>query len=469
MPLRPFARLPIRMRLAGTSALLTLVILCVFAIAIGTLTGRRIRSDFSHQVAADATIVATRLTAVYNFAQHRETITPRLDLFGAPEHTVIRIVLQDGTTVAQNGSPAPSFGAPTGYPSSADIAGYRVETRAIASNVGDVALQFARPLSEVDNTIARVKLFLVVGVLLGSGLALAAGLMIAARAMAPITALTAAAREIQRTRNPNRTIPRSPSDDEVDELAGTLEGMLRALSDARAETEGMLARQREFVADASHELRTPLTSVLANLELLVESLHGEEGVAARSALRSSQRMRRLVEDLLLLARADVGRRRAQVSLDLADVVLEAAAELGPAAADHVLILDARPAPLSGSRDDLHRLAINLIENALRHTPPGTHVRVLTEVDENGCACLTVEDDGPGIPEALVPRLFERFVRGSGDRGGSFGLGLAIVHAVATEHGGSVKLERAASGGARFVVPLSASALGAAQTAELTKL
>ena len=97
------------------------------------------------------------------------------------------------------------------------------------------------------------------------------------------------------------------ADDEVAELARTLEGMLRELDAARGETEMMLVRQRRFVADASHELRTPLTSVLANLELLAESLHGDEGDAARSALRSSQRMRRLVADLLLLARTDAAR------------------------------------------------------------------------------------------------------------------------------------------------------------------
>ena len=110
-------------------------------------------------------------------------------------------------------------------------------------------------------------------------------------------------------------MPEPLADDEVAELARTLGGMLRELDAAHAETEATLARQRQFVADASHELRTPLTSVLANLELLAESLHGEEADAARSALRSSQRMRRLVADLLLLARTDVGRvvRRAAVS------------------------------------------------------------------------------------------------------------------------------------------------------------
>ena len=94
----------------------------------------------------------------------------------------------------------------------------------------------------------------------------------------------------------------------------------------------MLTRQRRFVADASHELRTPLTSVLANLELLADELTGEAGEAARSALRSSQRMRRLVADLLLLARADVGRETPHAPTDLGDVLVEAAGELGPSPA-----------------------------------------------------------------------------------------------------------------------------------------
>ena len=123
-------------------------------------------------------------------------------------------------------------------------------------------------------------------------------------------------------------MPQPQADDEVAELARTLEGMLRELDAARGETESMLARQRQFVADASHELRTPLTSVLANLELLADSLHGDQGDAARSALRSSQRMRRLVADLLLLARTDAARTQPREPVDLATIVVEAAGELG---------------------------------------------------------------------------------------------------------------------------------------------
>ncbi len=173
-------------------------------------------------------------------------------------------------------------------------------------------------------------------------------------------------------------MPQPEADDEVAELARTLEGMLRELDAARGETEAMLARQRRFVADASHELRTPLTSVLANLELLADSLHGDQGDVARSALRSSRRMRRLVADLLLLARTDVGRVVAHEPCDLAQIVVEAAGELGPVSEAHDIELDVGrtgPVLVEGARDELHRLTINLIENALRHTPPGSEIRV----------------------------------------------------------------------------------------------
>jgi signal transduction histidine kinase len=293
-------------------------------------------------------------------------------------------------------------------------------------------------------------------VLAGAGLALLAGLAIARRAMAPIAELTAAAREVEETRDASRSLPRPKAEDEVAELARTLEEMLHALDSSRAETEATLLLQRQFIADASHELRTPLTSVLANLELLAEELDGESGEAAASALRSSQRMRRLVGNLLLLARADAGRAAPRRPTDLADVLVEAVAELEPVAAGHEIVVAAHPAVVEGSRDELHRLALNLIENAVFHTPAGTEVRVGSAIHDD-VARLTVEDDGPGIPPELVPRLFERFVRGGGDSAGGSGLGLSIVRAVARSHGGDVSVSAPAGGGTRFVVELPLSA------------
>jgi len=451
-----FDRLPIRVRLAGVSALLTFVILCAFAVAVGSLTVHRIRADFNRQVLDTADQLPSQLRI--NEAPLR--IEPPLSDFATnADHAVIRVYTLGGTVIGQWPKKAPAFGTP--HEAARSVGGYRVLSRLgfVTQNgevVGRVVIQYARPVSGTEATVRRVELGLLIGVLLGSGFALLAGMAIARRAMAPIAALTNTAAEIARTRDPSGGVPQPLADDEVAELARTLEGMLRELDAARGETESMLIRQRRFVADASHELRTPLTSVLANLEMLAESLDGEEGDAARSALRSSQRMRRLVADLLLLARTDAARVVAREPCDLAQIVVEAAAELGPVSGDHDIVLDVGPAIVEGARDELHRLAINLLENALRYTPAGTEIRVQTAVAADGRVELVVEDDGPGVPEELAPTLFERFVRGAGDRGGSFGLGLAIVHAVAASHGGSVELERAAhSSGARFVVRLPA--------------
>jgi signal transduction histidine kinase len=227
--------------------------------------------------------------------------------------------------------------------------------------------------------------------------------------------------------------------------------MLGALDSSRADTQAMLDRQREFVADASHELRTPLTSVLANLDLLTEELDGEQAETADAALRSTRRMRRLVGDLLLLARADARRVQPHRPTDLADVLIEAASELGPMAERHGLVIDAQPAVVDGVRDELHRLVLNLLENAVRHTPPGTRVEAFTEA-RDGEAVLVVQDSGPGIPAELSQRVFERFVRGGRDGAKGSGLGLAIVRSVAQSHGGTVELQTPENGvGTRFVI------------------
>src|SRR3954447_26395543 len=439
-----YKRLPIRWRLAGGSAALTLVILCGFAAIVGVLTTRRIQQDFSRQVADAASELSSDVRL--KLVQHsdgstdvRQVAGPNLSDYAAGQNgAVVRIVTQGGELLKGSAN-APSFG-PVLAPS-ADIDGWRVESRrGQIVNLRDVLVQYARRLSEVEAPANRVKVFLAFGVLGGALLALLAGLATARRAMEPIAELTAAARQVERSRDPSTSIPRPEAEDEVAELARTLEAMLAALNDARGETEATLNRQREFVADASHELRTPLTSVLANLELLEEDLDGEQRETAASALRSSRRMRRLVGDLLLLARADAGRVSAHEPVDVSSVVTEAAAELEPVAGDHDISVSAPPGMVvEGARDELHRLILNLMENALRHTDPGTAVEAQVE-RVGGDVVLAVEDDGPGIPRELRDKVFERFFRGSSDRGGSSGLGLSIVRAVTESHHGSVRLD-----------------------------
>jgi two-component system OmpR family sensor kinase len=465
-------RLPIRWRLAAISALLTLFILSAFAVVMGELTARRIRNDFNNQLVAAIDNLAPRLNLQY-VQGHPVKVSPKLDVVAAPENAAIRVLAADGSPLNTTAR-APSFGFPV--LGTITVGGYRVATRSVPLTDdqnrprGSVFIQYGRRLSDLEATVRRVRLFLVFGVLAGTAAALAGGLILSRRAMSPVVALTAASREIARTRDPNRRIPVPEGDDEVAELARTLDEMLMALESARSETSAALDRQRQFVADASHELRTPLTSVLANLELLTEVLDGELGESAQSALRSSQRMRRLVADLLLLARADAPRSAPREPVDVGRVVVEAAAELGPVTAQHRLSVgvDAGAGPLcvDGIRDELHRLVVNLMENAVKHTPPGTVIKA-TAGREGDDVVLAVEDEGPGVAPEVRDRLFERFVRGSGDRGGSFGLGLSIVRAVAETHGGSVTLEDPPAGttGARFVVRLPARPGGPSDDAQ----
>ena len=322
-------------------------------------------------------------------------------------------------------------------------------------------VQYGRSDAHVDSTIDRIWLLIAAGVFGGTLLASLAGLAIAGRAMRPIASLTATARQIAATRDPSRRMPEPTVDDEVGELAGTLEQMLRSLDAARAEREGAMQKQREFVADASHELRTPLTSVLANLELLQASLQEPEQAEDRemidSALRSSRRMSRLVADLLLLARADAGRLSEHRRCDLAEIAGNAAVEVAPVMEGRTLSVDnGRPIAVEGNPDELHRMVLNLLDNAARHTPAGSQIELRLRT-EGGDAVLEVADDGAGIPAELREQVFDRFVRGDGPAdvatGPGTGLGLAIVRAVALSHGGEVEAVASEDGGALFRVRL----------------
>jgi len=455
-------RFSIRWRLAIISSALTFLVLCGFAIVVGQLTTGKVRSSFDSETANSASELAGRLripTVPTSPSTYR--ILPDINVYAASNTAAIRLfdALRRPVQATQG---APDFGPPSSE-GSREARGYLVETRRAVVPFGvDTAstdspraaiwIEYARPLAEVKNTIRGVRWFLAIGVFTGTLLALLGGLALAKRSLRPITDLTATARDIARTGDPDRQVPESAAEDEVSELAQTLNEMLDALEGSRRQTEAALDRQRAFVADASHELRTPLTSVLANLELLADALDGEERQAAASALRSSRRMRRLVADLLLLARSDSGQERRLGPVDLAGVAVDAVSEAGVLSADHVVDVVAEPGlVVEGARDELHRVVLNLVENAINHTPPGTHIEVRVSASADRVD-LTVQDDGPGVPPELRDRMFERFVRSSGDRGGSTGLGLAIVRAVTEAHGGDVRLEDAEPG-ARFVVSL----------------
>jgi two-component system, OmpR family, sensor kinase len=450
---------PVRWRLAAGSAGLTLAILLVFAGVIGHLATQRIRDDFDTEMHSAVTTLASQVRVIPT--PDGPLVThPELDDFALPNGAVVRIFDANGLLRARTRK-APHLGPPR--PGVIHVGSLRVVTARIVSEGGTVVgyVQYARSEEHVNSTITRLWLFIAAGVLGAVLLASLAGLTIANRAMQPIASLTATAGEIASTRDTSRRMPEPEVDDEVGELALTLEQMLRSLDAARAEREQAMQTQREFVADASHELRTPLTSVIANLELLQTSLErpqeNEEREMVDSALRSSRRMSRLVADLLLLARADAGRISERTDVDLAEIVGHAASEVAPVAGGRQLRIDnGRPVEVRGNPDELHRMVLNLLDNAVRYTPEGStiDVRLATEGDK---AVVEVADDGPGIPEEMGDQVFDRFVRGSGPAdtaaGGGTGLGLAIVRAVAASHGGEVQAGKSPLGGASFTVTL----------------
>ena len=223
-----------------------------------------------------------------------------------------------------------------------------------------------------------------------------------------------------------------------------------------------LRRQREFTANASHELRTPLTVIRASVADLRRNRKQpveKVGEALDDIDAEVSHLTALVEDLLLLARTDSGALALErVALDLADVAAEAAGPLTPVAAERgvQLEVDPRPAPVDADPVRLRQLVTILTDNALAHSPAGTTVTVRVR-PEGGQAVLTVDDEGPGVREEDLPRLFERFWRADNAPAGGTGLGLSIAAWIVAAHGGTISAANRPEGGARFEVRLPTAA------------
>jgi signal transduction histidine kinase len=232
-----------------------------------------------------------------------------------------------------------------------------------------------------------------------------------------------------------------------------------------AERRAALQRQREFAADASHELRTPLTVVRASVEHLRRHADlpvREVGSALDDIDAEVTQLSALVDDLLLLARADSGAMDLSLqAVELGDLAFEAAAALaGPATARGVAVqVDPQPVMVQGDPVRLRQLVTILVDNAVRHSPAGGIVEVAVRRDREG-AVLLVLDQGPGVPPVDLPRVFDRFWQGPGSSTGGAGLGLAIAAAIVTRHGGRIGVSNRPTGGAAFTVVLPQAAVAA---------
>ncbi|GAA2247982.1 HAMP domain-containing histidine kinase [Herbiconiux moechotypicola] len=249
---------------------------------------------------------------------------------------------------------------------------------------------------------------------------------------------------------------------EVGKVGEALNHLLAHVNDALAVRAATDRRMRRFVTDASHELRTPLAAIQGYAELTRQENADLPDITEYSLARiesEAKRMNSLVSDLLLLARLDEGQDLHLDEVDLGEIVLNAVSDARASAPGHEWAVEVpdSPALVSGDRERLHQVVLNLLSNAAVHTPEGTHVaaRVAFSADERSVV-LTVDDDGPGIPEAFQPELFERFARGDSSRSrrsGSSGLGLAIVASIVEAHDGTIEVE-STDAGTRFTVTVA---------------
>ncbi|HEX7256375.1 MAG TPA: HAMP domain-containing sensor histidine kinase [Gaiellaceae bacterium] len=426
-----------RLALAAAAAVALAVVLA--SVTVYVVIRNELRSEVDRaleQRAEEITRLPPDLVA-------RAVLRPDAELGGAEGYP--QVVFRDGTTRRPQGADVPlpvtdrvidvARGEHHAYLTDARVEGTHVRVITFPYIPG-TAVQVARPLTEVDNTLDRVTTFLVAIALAGIGSAALFGLIVSRAALAPVRRLTEAAENVTETGDLSERIHVS-GEDELSRLASRFNTMLGALeASARA--------QRQLVADASHELRTPLTSLRTNIEVLAGRRRlpaADREPLLRDVVEQLDEMTTLIAELVELAHGDRQPSEAEdVRLDvLAAGAVERARRNRPGVEFRT---DFEESLVHGVPANLERAIGNLLDNAAKWSPPDGEVEVVVRDGE-----VTVRDHGPGIDDVDRPYVFDRFYRSASARGtpGS-GLGLAIVRQVAEAHGGTVTAERADGGG-----------------------
>ncbi|QIM22147.1 HAMP domain-containing protein [Phycicoccus sp. HDW14] len=307
----------------------------------------------------------------------------------------------------------------------------------------------------VDRLMSKLLVLVLGGTVVGLLLVGAGGAVVVRRSLAPLDRVAATARQVSNLQLASGDValavrvPEADADGrtEVGQVGLALNTMLDDVESALRSRQESEMRVRQFVADASHELRTPLASIRGYAELTRRESEPVPGTVTHAIGRvesEALRMQELVEDLLLLARLDSGRPLEREPVDLTLLAMNAVSDAHAASPDHAWELDLpeEPVEVTGDGARLHQILANLLANARTHTPSGT--KVVTRLRPEGrMVRISVSDNGPGIPDALQAKVFERFTRGDDSRSrekGSTGLGLSIVAAVGQAHGGRVEVD-----------------------------
>ncbi|MCW2540168.1 MAG: two-component sensor histidine kinase [Frankiales bacterium] len=325
------------------------------------------------------------------------------------------------------------------------------EYRIIVTAGADNDLQVTGlPKRGVDDTIARLTLIEVIVFIVALALTALAGAICVKLTLRPLDRVSRTAHSVTdlplgtgEVQLPARLLNNAPGT-EVGRVTGAVNSMLEHIESALTERQTTETLLRQFVADASHEFRTPLAVIRSHAEyahMTGHDLGAEVELALTRISAESVRMGALVDDLLLLARLDSGRALGHVAVDLTRLVLDAVIDAQTLGADHHWQLDLpeREITVTGDENPLRQVVVNLLANAVEHTPAGTGVSVSLTHDARS-AVLIIADNGPGIAAEVLPHVFERFVRADSARehtSGESGLGLAIVDAITRAHSGTV--------------------------------
>jgi signal transduction histidine kinase len=313
----------------------------------------------------------------------------------------------------------------------------------------DGVLMVAESLEPLERTLTQARTLLLILGVLALILVTGGAALLTGRALAPMGLLTRTAASIGVTGHYHERVPIPGQRDEIGQLAATINELI-------ATVERTLDQQRQLLADTSHELRSPLTVVLANLNLLRRDMEQHDrDVCVGEASAEAERMRRLVNDLLLLARADATQILAREPIRLDQIVEEAVAIAARQSPTYPMHARVDEAIIVGDRERLMQLVRNLLENATHHTPAGTTIDIVLG-RQGSLAELSVADTGPGIGPEHLSRIWDRFYRVDKARSralGGTGLGLAIVKYIAEAHGGTVRAVSELGTGTTFSIHL----------------
>jgi len=309
-------------------------------------------------------------------------------------------------------------------------------------------LEVAQSLKHVDTAMSQVRLALIASILLALVLAAASGGFIVRSALSPVSRITQTARTIETSSDLSRRVGYQGPADEIGRLAATFDHMIERLDKT-------FQSQKNFIADASHELRSPLTVMKGNLDLLKRNLSDQDREESLRAIEAeTKRMAEIVNDLLFLAEIESGQPGRREMVSLKDILLGELERFQPVVKEHRLAAGRlEDLHVMGDSQRLRRMLGNLIDNAIKYTPPGGRITLSLSREDNW-AKLEVSDNGIGIAPEHLAHIFDRFYRVDKARSrtsGGTGLGLAIVKGIAEQHGGRVTVTSEPGRGSTFTV------------------